>query len=188
MQTPVESVGAAYAQLRPPMIAYLRRQVRDPAVAEDLVQQVFIKALTALKAGRVVGNLPGWLYQVARNAAIDYHREQRPQGTTASEDTVTDVNDDDRLHQQLATCLRPIVDTLPALYRDTLVATDIEGRSLRGIAATAGLSVSAIKSRVSRGRRLLKAKLLECCSVEVTNGTVTDYQRRGATHCGGRCG
>jgi RNA polymerase sigma-70 factor, ECF subfamily len=186
MQPTSVGVGDVYAKLRHPLVAYLRRHVRNSAVAEDLVQQVFVKALGTLKAGQPIGNMPGWLYQVARTTAIDYHRSRREQSAIVVEDAASGAEDDDRLHQQLASCLRPPVDSLPALYRDTLLATDFEGQTLRSVATKSDVSLSAIKSRVTRARKLLKAKLLECCIVEVTNGAVSDYRRRGS-QCGSRC-
>ena len=180
-----EEIGEAFAALRSPLVSYLRKQVGNRATAEDLVQQVFTKALATQHSGRLVGNLTGWLYAVARTTAIDYHRSK---GSTSTEYTDNlagpPEEDDEHLQAELASCLRPLVETLPAIYRDTLIAIDFDGDSMRAVARSKGLSISAIKSRSSRGRRLLKAKLLECCQVEVArNGAILDYHRRTFTCC-----
>ena len=95
---------------------------------------------------------------------------------------------DELLHQELATCLRPLARQLPAIYRDTLLATDFDGKTMQTLADEQGLSLSAIKSRASRARFMLKAKLLDCCHVEMSGGLVTDYHSRSSNPpCKGGC-
>lgn len=189
MRTQPENLSDLYSQLRQPLSAYLRRRVGDASVAEDLVQQVFVKALTTLKAGRPIGNLTGWLYQVARTTAIDHNRTRHLPNGTLNEETVPieETDEHDQLHQQLATCLKPFAEALPKIYRDTLIATDFRGQSMRSVAAAAGLSESAIKSRVARARKLLKAKILDCCHVELRRGAFEDFHPRNKENCAGKC-
>lgn len=188
MTTPTD-IGEAFAMLRVPLGAYLRKQVRDPVAAEDLLQQVFVKALATQDSGRVVDNFIGWLYTVARTTAIDYHRSNRLTSTEFTDDIAAPAEEDDKhLQEELASCLRPFVETLPAIYRDTLIAIDFQEKTARTVAENEGLSISAIKSRSSRGRRLLKARLLECCRVEVgNNGAILDYERRKSGCCNSTC-
>ena len=80
----------------------------------------------------------------------------------------------------------PLAQTLPRIYRETLLATDFDGQSMQAVAEAQNLSLSAIKSRASRGRKLLKDILLDCCHVETKSGTVSDYHRRAGSqrNCG----
>jgi RNA polymerase sigma factor, sigma-70 family len=187
MERPIEDLAATFARLQRRLRSYLRRHVRDAAVAEDLLQEVFVKALASIRAKRVPKNLTGWLYAAARTTAVDYYRSVRPPNAEL-DDTMSNVEtENEQLHQELATCLRPLAQLLPPIYRDTLLATDFEGESMQSLAAKHGLSVSAIKSRASRARAMLRDKLLECCHVEISNGTVTDYYRRSSSACGSNC-
>lgn len=68
----------AYGQLRTALQAYLQRQVGDVGTAEDLVQDVFVKALRAVKEDRAPRDLTAWLYQAARTTLIDYWRTRKP--------------------------------------------------------------------------------------------------------------
>ncbi len=77
-----------------------------------------------------------------------------------------DASPDDAL-TGLATWLAGAIDALPPRYGDALRQTEIEGRTMREAAGALGVSVSAVKSRVQRGRALLWARLLRCCAVEV---------------------
>jgi len=186
-EVPGEDLSATFARLQHSLRSYLRRQVRDPAVADDLLQDVFIKALASIRAERQLENLTGWLYAVARTTVIDHHRSSRSTNEELNDNIPNVEADDERLHQELATCLRPLAEQLPPIYRDTLLATDFQGEKLRSLAAKQNLSVSAIKSRASRARVMLREKLLECCNVEMSNGIVTDYHRRSTSGCRGKC-
>ncbi|MES2237127.1 MAG: sigma-70 family RNA polymerase sigma factor [Pseudomonadota bacterium] len=185
IQSPSEDLGAVYTRLQHGLRSYLRRQVRDSTIAEDLLQEVFLKALAA---EHQFGNLTGWLYAVARTTVVDYYRAIRLSGEELDDNIPNREMDDGLLHQELATCLRPMIEQLPTIYRDTLLATDIDGETMQSVAAKQGLSVSAIKSRASRARAMLRDKVLECCHVEMSDGTVTDYRRRSASPgCGSKC-
>ncbi len=181
---PSHLVNETFVTLQHSLRSYLRRRVGEEA-ADDLLQDVFVKALMAMKNSRAPRNLPGWLYAAARTAVVDFYRAKRP--TVDLSDDVPGESDADEvlLREELAACLQPLSDQLPEIYRDTLLATDFEGKTMQTVAQDLGLSVSAIKSRASRGRALLKEKLLECCRVEITNGSIVDfYQQASCSGCG----
>jgi len=181
-------VGEAFAQLRERLHGYLRSRLSDPSQADDLLHDVFVKALSTLQAGRRIDNLGAWLFTATRTTLADFYRA-RGAPTVELDDTLpADDAAEERLHQELAACLRPMIERLPPLYRDTLIATDLDGRSMRAVAEAEGRSVSAIKSRAARGRAMVKAELLDCCTVETQDGWVTDYRRRATTNGGGECG
>lgn len=170
-----------YQNLRHAMLAYLRKQVTDAAVAEDLLHEVFLKALAATQRRGAPHKLPGWLYAIARNTVIDYYRAKRPMEALPDELLAADPPDN-VVSQALANCLKPLAERLPALYRDTLLATEFQGKTLQTVATQGNVSLSAIKSRASRGRKLLKESLLACCQVEVSgSGEVLDFQPRQVT-------
>ena len=85
------------------------------------------------------------------------------------------------MHSELSECLMSFVEQLPLIYRETLLATDIRGETMRGLAERQQVSVSAIKSRASRARGMLKERLLACCHIETTSGLVSDYHPHTTT-------
>lgn len=175
-QHPVAELNLAYGQMRGALRHYLQRQLGDGSLAEDLVQDVFVKALKAIREDRAPRDLPAWLYRSARTTLIDFWRTHPPRGDVNAEDLPSHEEEDAvRLHQQLAMCLRPMAESLPSHYRDALLAADFDGRKLKALAEEEGVSLSAIKSRVSRGRGLLREQVLECCHVETGDGWVQDY-------------
>lgn len=178
-----DALAAAFAALRGSLGAHLRRRGGDAAQMDDLVQDVFLKALAAIRAGREPAKLTGWLYTVARTTLIDHHRRNGPATVALDEDAPLEApaEDDDRLHQALALCLPPLLEELPPIYRDALRAVDLQGQSMQAAADAAGLSLPAIKSRVRRGRALLKARVLACCHVEMSGGQVQDFHPRASS-------
>jgi RNA polymerase sigma-70 factor (ECF subfamily) len=174
-----EELGAAFAALRNGLRNYLRRRVSDPNLAEDLLQDVFVKASVAISANRSPNNITGWLYSAARTTVVDYYRSARPDAIELDENLPNPQHaSDELLHQELALCLRPLALQLPEIYRDTLISIEFDGKTMQTVAVEQGLSLSAIKSRTSRARLMLKEKLLGCCNVEMSAGLVTDYHRR----------
>jgi RNA polymerase sigma-70 factor, ECF subfamily len=181
--TPEQNLATAYTTLRRGLLASIRHQVRDAQVAEDLLQDVFVKAVKAVREGRAPGNLAAWLHQVVRTTVIDHYRARRPDAEPLDEETMHAGEEEDLARfQTLATCMQPLVASLPPLYRDAVTAADFQGRALAKMAE--GVSVSAAKSRVSRGRALLRERLLQCCTVERRrSGAVDDFQTNAGTHC-----
>jgi RNA polymerase sigma-70 factor (ECF subfamily) len=86
--------------------------------------------------------------------------------------------------EELANCLRPMAERLPDTYRDTVLAAEFDGQSLTAVAQAQGLSLTAVKTRASRGRRLLQAELVQCCKVALSpTGQVVDYDAQAAAQC-----
>ncbi len=80
-----------------------------------------------------------------------------------------------------------LIEQLAPIYRDTLIATDIQGATMQSLAESQCVSVSAIKSRAVRARAMLKKTLLACCHIELVDGFVSDYHRVTPERCGGKC-
>jgi RNA polymerase sigma-70 factor, ECF subfamily len=180
-------LGAVFTRLERILRNDLRKRIDDPALAEDLVQDVFVKALVSLRAERRIDNLAGWIRAAARTTLIDHYRAARRKIDELDENMAAPEPEDLRLHQEISKCLRPWVEQLPAIYRDTLVAADYNGETMRALAQAQGVSLSAIKSRASRARRMLREKLLACCDIEINEGLVSDYSRRQNSAGSGEC-
>jgi RNA polymerase sigma-70 factor (ECF subfamily) len=192
MAEPSSTVADVYAELRVALLAFLRKHTGDAQVAEDLLHDVLVKALMAVRdEAHAPRNLTGWLYAVARNAAMDHHRRQRPMDELPQDLASPLVDHEDAAVIDLANCLRPVAERLPQTYRATVIAAELDGVALARVADDLGLSLSAVKTRASRGRRLLQQELIECCRVSLSShGQVLDYDAVEAAKCAptaGRC-
>lgn len=187
MRSHPNSIDAtAWGAHREALYRFILGRVRDPQAAEDIVQEVIVKAYTKQGTLRNPSKLRPWLYQITRNAIIDYYRLRKPSEAVPEELTQEDASEAyDHIQRELARCLEPLLNELPEPYRQALSLTDLEGFSQREAASRLGLSVSGAKSRVQRARTMLREVLLNCCRIELDRrGSVIEYEpREGRTGC-----
>ena len=120
--------------------------------AEDLMQDVFVRAMRQLGGLREPAAVGGWLATIARNAAVDYRRRLRP----VSE--LTDVAASTRPNNTAFEVLE-ILQTLPETYRETLILRLVEGLTGPEIAVKTGLTHDSVRVNLCRGMKLLREKL-----------------------------
>lgn len=145
---------------------FLRARVGSEADAEDLRQEVFLKLQKQLEADRTIHDLGAWLFRTARNAVIDHYRMRKHGGPVdESLPEKTEASGDPDLVPLMAS-FRRMIHALPDGYREAVILADIEGLPHKEVAGRLGLSLSATKSRVLRGRTMLRASLDTCCRFE----------------------
>jgi RNA polymerase sigma-70 factor (ECF subfamily) len=177
--------------LRAAIFAYVVGRVRDHAAAEDLTQNVLIRAVRRRETVRNPERMDAWVFGVARNAVADYFRAARPteafneavHGAEADEADLAN-GEDEVLRRKLNDYVRGVVEGLPRRYREALIATEYEGLSQAELARQGGLSVSTVKSRVQRGRAMVRAEIERCCRWETDRyGAVIDCLPKSAAAC-----
>jgi len=143
---------ALFRQYEQPICSYLARMTGDPARAQELTQETFIRAYRALARGERWDNPRAWLYRVASRLATDTYRRRRLlQWLPLSEsDPALAPEVEDRVAVQAA------LDALPPKYRVPLLLYVYAGCSVAEVAETLGLSESAVKMRLSRAREMFR--------------------------------
>jgi RNA polymerase sigma-70 factor (ECF subfamily) len=158
---------------------FILRRVNDPQDADDLLQEVFIKIHTRLDTLDDTESLTGWIYRITRNTIIDYYRRRRPAEPLPESLSVYPEPVEADPEALIASGLRSMVENLPDKYRQALLLTEFNGVRQVELADKLGLSVSGAKSRVQRGRELLRQALYDCCHFEFDlRGKMIDYQPR----------
>jgi RNA polymerase sigma-70 factor, ECF subfamily len=159
-----EAFGHLYQRYVPMVHGILLSKLPPPEV-EDLVHEVFLRALSRLRSLRDASRFGGWLAAITRNMANDYYREPhakiRP-GERDADDT-TDAglgaNPSNQTEQRDATEILEIIRTLPEAYRETLVLRLVEGLTGPEIAARTGLSHGSVRVNLYRGMQQLRERL-----------------------------
>jgi RNA polymerase sigma-70 factor, ECF subfamily len=172
--------------------SFVSRRVKQSADAEDVVQEIFLRIHRNLSTVKDEARLPAWIFKVARNAIVDYFRKNaRPTEALAENFDLPAATEEPETDyaalNELAHCLEPMIEALPESYRHAVRLTELRGVAQSVAAKQTGLSVSGMKTRVQRGRRKLKAMLLQCCEIELDSRRgVVAYQRRSGG-CGPLC-
>jgi RNA polymerase sigma-70 factor, ECF subfamily len=175
------------------LTAFVARRVDDPADVADLVQTVFLRAHEHAAGVADQERLLPWLFQVTRNAIADHYRSpsRRREVPALDADGADELGaapdaEDPAALAELATCVRPMLRQLPPKYRDALARVEFDGVPQVQVAAELGISVSGVKSRVQRGRAMLRDVLLACCEISRSaTGGVLDFSQRPEGGCGG---
>ncbi|MBA3267962.1 MAG: sigma-70 family RNA polymerase sigma factor [Acidimicrobiia bacterium] len=135
--------------------------VQDPGLAEDVVQEVLVKAWTSMPSWQ--GDVPvRWLRRVARNEAISVVRRRRRLGGPAGlESRASGEPDVERLVEGRGEvrALREALGELDDVARTLLVLRETEGLSYEDLADVVGLTPSAVRARLYRARQALKGRL-----------------------------
>jgi len=162
---------------------FIRSRVNDPATAEDILHDVFVKIQARLDRLKDPAKLESWIYLIARNAIIDHYRN-RKETVEVPETLTAEPEPESGEVEELKAAFRRMIFNLPEPYREALVLTEFEGLTQRQLAARLGISLSGAKSRVQRGREQLKRMLHECCTFEFDRrGKVIDCTPRRKAKC-----
>ncbi len=148
------------------------------SVAQDLTQDVFIKVFEKMESFREEAQLSSWIYRIAMNHIINYIKrekkmslfsffetedgdaEKRFDGSkTVWEESLPEPADRLLEEQELETVIRKTIDELPPKYKLPLLLYRYEEMSYQQIALELGISLSAVESRIHRGRKKLKERL-----------------------------
>ena len=126
-----------------------------PQEAGDLVQDVFLRALARLSKLRKPDAFRSWLFMIARNRAMDLHRQRKPVSGDADL-----VAEEDAPRAEALQVLSKIRE-LPDAYQETLVMRLVSGMTGPEIAKQTGLKPESVRVNLHRGMKLLREKLGE---------------------------
>lgn len=164
-------------RLRP----YVARRVASRADVDDILQEIFIRIHRGLSSLRDGERFGGWVYRVAQSAIADAARARARsvlELVEAPEAAIPEA-DSDELESELGACVALFVGRLPALYRDAITLTELEGLTQKEAADMLGVTLSALKSRTLRGRATIRGMFEECCRMSIDcRGKVTACEPR----------
>lgn len=155
---------------------FIVSKVKDDALADDLLQETFIRIHSKIDTLQDETKVQAWVYQIARNIIYDHYRKSSPETNTEVPEIMDEEHDSD---EAMASTIRDMVlfmEELPDQDCQALCQVEFEGISIKKYAEKAGLSYTAAKSRVARARYKLSDLLMNCCHYEFDKyGTVISF-------------
>lgn len=156
-------ITATVLRERARLVNFIRRRVRDPGDAEDILQDVFHEFVQAYRLPAPIEQASAWLFRVARNRIVDRFRKKKeqPLAELSADDDDTDgeyrldlalpSQDDgpEALYARsvLLDALQAALDDLPANQREVFIAHELEGRTFKDMAAESGVAVNTLLGR-----------------------------------------
>jgi len=172
--------GELGARLR----AFLASRAPTGVDADDLTQEVLLRIQQHVGEVRDAEKIEAWVFQVARNVVTDALRARRRREALGAQLVPEPPDDEDAAayrdaEAKLSSCMGTLVDRLPEPYRSAIHLTEIAGLTHAEAARTAGVSVSGMKSRVQRGRAMLRRSFEDCCTIALdARGHITEFTPR----------
>ena len=203
MTTTSEDLGAIFEEQALPymdqLYAAALRMTKNPADAQDLVQETFVKAFASFRQYEQGTNLKAWLYRILTNTFINtYRKKQREpfqgtiddledwqlggaQSTTASTNRSAEAEAIDHLPDS---AVKDALQQIPEDFRLAVYLADVEGFSYQEIADIMKTPTGTVMSRLHRGRRMLRELLAEY-AVDYQGGSSqrlsTNSNRKGSS-------
>lgn len=145
-------------QVQSELKGFVYKRVKDKALTEDIVQDVFLKVQGKIQHLRENEKVFGWIYQITRNTIVDHYRKA---SKSINPDDIDWESSPPNFNDCVSNVIQDLIPTLPEKYRIPLELTEIQNLSQLEVAERLNLSYTAAKSRVQRARRMLKQNLDE---------------------------
>lgn len=143
---------------------FILSKVKNEQIADDILQDTFIKIHTRLDSINDNKKLKSWIFTVTRNTMLDYFRNNKI-GTEFKEVKIQ-IEEEPEIHDE-KDCLYGIIKRLPKKYRDPLFLADIKGKKQAEVAEQLKLPIPTTKSRIQRARKLIAQGYMECCDFKM---------------------
>jgi RNA polymerase sigma-70 factor (ECF subfamily) len=165
-------------EFMPALYTAALRMTRNPADAEDLVQETFLKAYRAFGSFQEGTNLKAWLYRILTNTFINSYRAAKRRPEKADVEDIEDLYlykrlgdltapnagrsaEDELLERITDDEVKRAIESLPDPFRIAVLLADVEGFSYKEIADITEVPIGTVMSRIHRGRRALQKALLD---------------------------
>lgn len=165
-------------ELMPSLYAAAMRMTRNPADAEDLVQETYLKAYRGFGGFQEGTNLKAWLYRILTNTFINQYRARKRRPEESELDEVEDLYlyrrlggleaaqvgrsaEDELMDFFTDHEVKEAIESLPEQFRMAVLLADVEGFAYKEIAEILDIPIGTVMSRLHRGRKALQKKLYE---------------------------
>lgn len=166
-----------WEQYHGPISGYVKQKTNRHPDAEDIVQTVFMKAYRHLPQLQDETKLRAWLFQIARNAIADHFRKEKPTDELPDHMPGPELLATEDYSEEAIAGMKGVFCYLPDKYREAVELSELKGVSQKELSERLGLSYSGAKSRVQRGRDMVRELMNSCCEIQTDRyGNIIDYR------------
>jgi RNA polymerase sigma-70 factor (ECF subfamily) len=170
---------SVFSQFQKPIYNYVLRMVKDRALAEELTQDIFVKAYNSISDFRGDSRVSTWVFSIATNACLDHFRSKsykkhEKTDLLSSEDLFKSTllegeqkiptAEEEIISAEMSSCVRGYIDDLQEDYRAVILLHDLQGFTNPEIAKITGTSLENVKIRLHRARCKMKEVFSSKCS------------------------
>ncbi len=155
-------------------LAFVEHRVGDRALAEDILQDAFVRSLDKLATLRDEESVVAWFYRSLRNAVTDRwrRRDASQRALAAFADELRAEEPNDEVHGVLCRCVGQLAETLKPEYAAALQRIEVDGVAVKDYAQEAGITSNNAAVRVFRARDALRKHVARSCGTCATHGCV----------------
>jgi RNA polymerase sigma-70 factor (ECF subfamily) len=164
----MENSNNTTAYLYPAIKRFVGKQIHQTDDRDDVVQNIFLKVHEKIHALNSDEKVRAWVYKIAQNAIYDFYRAQK------GKENIDFARMEDIPFAAVETpnlqgCLHPFIQKLPASYAQAIELSEIQEMKLQDIATLLQVNLSTVKSRVQRGKKMIKDMFVSCCDFSIND-------------------
>jgi RNA polymerase sigma-70 factor, ECF subfamily len=179
-----QSSEKIWQQFEPELKRFALSKLKDKDTRDDILQEVFIKLHTQKETIQDPSRIKQWLYQVTRNTITDHFRKRKENMDIRKYD-IPEQPEEKTYNGEFSKCLPALIAKLPEKYKEAVTLVELNRFSQLQLAEKLKISYSGAKSRVQRGRDLLKRYFENCCKTSTDKyGNILSYLPRAKCACG----
>jgi RNA polymerase sigma-70 factor (ECF subfamily) len=144
-------------------LRFLERRVGRRDLAEEILQDAFVRGLTRASSIQASESAIAWFYRLLRNALTDHHRRQASESRALEAAAREPVEDDPELMTTVCDCVDGLLATLKPEYAQAIRRVDMNGDSVGAFATATGITRGNAAVRVHRARQALRKRVEESC-------------------------
>ena len=160
---------------------FIYSRVKNREITQDLLQEVFIKIHLNIDKIKKQDSLKSWIFTITNNAIIDYFKKQSIKQSQLIERLESE--DSNTFEHSAEDCILPLIHNLPPTYKETMLLSEIKGLKQAKVAEILQISLSGAKSRVQRGRNLLKQGFIDCCNYKLNEFGYLVGEHKNKVNC-----
>jgi RNA polymerase sigma factor (sigma-70 family) len=168
-----ETVIQSLLDLRRQFLAFIQRRVEDRAIAEDILQTAYMRAIESGGDLRENESAVAWFYRILRNAIIDNYRRRATEGAALerwAQELETETTLNSVLEETTCKCIVDVLEFLTPAYASLLREVDLGETTLLAYAEAQKITPGNAAVRAHRARAALRKQLIQCCGTCSTHG------------------